>query len=59
MRQLISISKNLIKIPPQVKSNKNINKGTLEVINLMKPVLEKKSNKKINTIDVNRLLLLP
>lgn len=59
MRQLISISKNLIKIPPQVKSNKNINKGTLEVINLMKPVLEKKSNKKINTIDVNSLLLLP
>tara|TARA_B100001175_G_C19212310_1_gene496514 strand:- start:368 stop:547 length:180 start_codon:yes stop_codon:yes gene_type:complete len=59
MRQLISISKNLIKISPQVKSNKNINKGTLEVINLMKPVLEKKSNKKINTIDVNRLLLLP
>ena len=59
MRQIISISKSLIKIPPQVKSNKNINKGTLEVINLMKPVLEKKSNQKINTIDVNRLLLLP
>jgi len=52
MRQLISISKNLIKIPPQVKSNKNINKGTLEVINLMKPVLEKKSNKKINNLTI-------
>ena len=59
MRQLISISKNLIKIPPQVKSNKNINKRTLEVINLMKPELEKKSNQKINTIEVNKLLLLP
>tara|TARA_B100000530_G_C15918319_1_gene472180 strand:- start:145 stop:324 length:180 start_codon:yes stop_codon:yes gene_type:complete len=59
MRQLISISKNLIKIPPQVKSNKNINKRTLEVINLMKPELEKKSNQKINTTEVNILLLLP
>ena len=59
MRQLISISKKLIKIPPQVKSNNNINKQILEVKNIKKPILEKKCNKKINIIDINKLLLLP
>ena len=59
MRQLISISKKLIKIPPQVKSNNNINKQNLEVINIKNPVLEIKSNQKINVIDINKLLLLP
>lgn len=61
MRQLISISKKLIKIPPQVKSNNNnnITKQILEVINIKKPVLEMKSNQKINIIEINKLLLLP
>jgi len=59
MRQLISISKKLIKIPPQVKSNNNINKQIMEVLNIKNPVLEIKSNQKINIIDINKLLLLP
>ena len=60
MRHIITISKKLTKIQPNVKIEKYINeKHCKQVINIVPRILEKKGNQKLNPIEIKKLLYLP